>query len=74
VPHPGRITRREVGPTTQTNADILKGFTIYELMFELIGRVKESGGLGTASSRQLLIVGRVCIEELSKRATKKEGE
>jgi hypothetical protein len=64
--------RHSAGPTTQTNADVLRGFTIYELMFELIGRLKE-GGLTTASTRQLLIVGRACVEELSTRAQKKEG-
>lgn len=44
----------------------------YELMFELVARIKESG-LQAAGARQLLVVGRACVEELGRRAQKKDN-
>lgn len=51
----------------------LKNYTVYELLFEVVARLRE-GGLATASTRQLLIVGRACTEELAIRVMKKEGD
>mgnify|MGYP001581332790 FL=1 len=58
--------------THAAKASQMQEFTTYELMFELIARIKEAG-LTTASSRQLLMLGRACIEELATRTMRKEG-
>lgn len=50
----------------------LKEYTMYQLMFEVVARIKETQNMSGTSARQCLIVGRACMEELSKRAMKRE--
>lgn len=59
-------------PQMRSRTEALKDYTLYELLFEVVARLRE-GGLVAASTKQLLIVGRACTEELAKRLMKKEG-
>lgn len=49
----------------------LSTFSMYELVVELEKRLKKTNGITFLSARQLLVVSRTFIEELSKRANPK---
>lgn len=51
----------------------LAPYSTYELLFELVSRIRTTNDLQKAGVRQLLIVSRACIEELGRRA-QREGE
>ena len=63
--HPAKQRRIQQGRL----ADV----STYELMFELVARIQARAfDLQSAGPRQLLVVGRACIEALSLKAQRKE--
>ncbi len=48
----------------------LAEITTYELLFELVKRIKGGKALETVGPTQLIVVGRACFEELGRRVQK----
>lgn len=66
------LRQRQSQPTKQPN--LLKDVSTYDLVFELIARIREMQGFPVASFSQLQILAQACLDELVVRNRKAISE